>query len=123
MPRKSPRDLRRASSSGIRARAIATGKLVPGDNPLGAPDSGGTREPAQEWEGEVIFWHPVKPSGYIKAGGIQWFVTCRSLPAGVERLKAGTRVTFTGSPVPPPGKGAPEAFEVRVAGSVPGGSG
>jgi hypothetical protein len=85
------------------------------ERPLSARSSApaATRQPRQ---GVITRWKTGETYGFITDRDDQsWFVSRDSLPDGWTELPEGTRVTFTGTPRPNPGKGYPEAFKVRVA--------
>ncbi len=67
--------------------------------------------------GTVNRWNDGEPFGFITEdppGGRPWFLPCNSLPAGIERLPKGTRVTFTGDPRPAPGRKHPTARDAEL---------
>ncbi len=69
--------------------------------------------------GTVATWRSGQSHGFITdSKGGSWFVSRDDLPEGLTLLLAGTPVSFTGSPVPMPGRKYPRAQSVRL-GDVP----
>ena len=88
------------------AAARSPGRQAPAPARLAAP---------ARRRGEITRWQPGDTYGFITdADGSSWFVSRDSLPEGVSELPEGTQVQFSGSPRPRPGKGYPEARQVRA---------
>jgi len=82
-------------------------------SPVGAPR--GRRR------GTVATWRSGESHGFITdTRGGSWFVSRDDLPEGLTLLLAGTPVSFTGSPVPLPGRKYPRAQLVRLDDVTPG---
>ncbi len=72
--------------------------------------------PGHNWTGTVTRWEPGQSQGFITdRDGRSWFVSRDDLPEGMTALVVGTRVWFSGSPHPKPGKKYPQAYSVRTA--------
>jgi hypothetical protein len=75
---------------------------------IGPVEVGGNR-----WAGIVTRWREGDPFGFITdTEQRSWFVSCEDVPG--RMLGVGTRVTFAGSPSPPPGKKYPQARTIMV---------
>lgn len=77
-------------------------------------DLAATGQQGKRHVGAVTRWEPDATSGFITdTDGTSWFVSRDSLPGSRLSLPVGTRVTFTGSPKPAPGKKYPQAQSVQ----------
>jgi hypothetical protein len=82
----------------------------------GQLDLAATGEQGKRHHGAITRWEPDATSGFITdTDGTSWFVSRDSLPASRMSLPVGTRVTFSGSPKPAPGKKYPQAYSVDFA--------
>ncbi|QFZ20293.1 NYN domain-containing protein [Saccharothrix syringae] len=65
--------------------------------------------------GTVTGWQPGQSHGFITdTRGGSWFASRDDLPGSRTMLPSGTPVSFTGSPVPPPGHRYPRAYSIRT---------
>lgn len=68
---------------------------------------------AGRWQGTITGWR--QTSGFITDNrGGSWFASRDELPEGYLDLDVGTRVSFTGSPKPAPGKKYPQAYSIYL---------
>jgi hypothetical protein len=51
--------------------------------------------------------------------GVSWFISRDDLPGGRMELSLGTRITFSGSPFPAPGKKYPRAYSIQLTKEIP----
>ena len=64
--------------------------------------------------GTVTSWKAGQPHGFITdTRGGSWYASRDDLPVGLAMLPTGTTVSFTGSPVPSPGRKYPRAESIR----------
>lgn len=79
------------------------------------PDAEHSTTNPKRWSGVVTGWKPGATNGFITdTHRRSWFVSRSSLPPGHDALPVDTRVTFTGSPHPAPGKRYPQAQSVEI---------
>lgn len=89
--------------------------MLAGQLRLGKGGAGPSQSTHGRWRGMVTGWKPGATNGFITdSHGRSWFVSRSSLPAGYDSLPINTRVTFTGSPHPAPGKRYPQAQSIAI---------
>lgn len=91
------------------------------DSPLRSPFVGSRQAvaspagtPRGRRRGTVTGWQAGQSHGFITdTRGGSWFASRDDLPGSRTMLPIGTPVSFTGSPVPPPGHKYPRAYSIR----------